>query len=127
MGMAVFEKIRAMLETLTPFEVRVSETQVALRRAKGFAYVWLPGRYLARPHAPVVLSIALDRKIDSPRFKQVVQPPTGPWMHHLEVQGIEELDDEVAGWLAEAAERAGGAPGRSSLAVARPRPRATRQ
>ena len=127
LGLAVYGKVRAVIESFGPFEVRVSKSQVAFRRARGFAYIWLPGRYLARPNAPVVLSIAVDRKIDSPRFKQVVQPPTGPWMHHLEVQGIEELDDEVAGWLAEAAEGAGGTSGRSSLAVARPGPRTAHQ
>jgi len=28
-------------------------------------------------------------------------------MHHLEVAGPDDIDDEVAGWLREAAERAG--------------------
>jgi len=28
-------------------------------------------------------------------------------MHHLEIQNLEDLDDEVAGWLREAADRAG--------------------
>ena len=127
LGLAVYEKVRSTLETLVPFDVRITKSQVAFRRAKGFAYIWLPGRYLAKPSAPVVLSFAVDRRIDSPRFKQIVHPPTGPWMHHLELRGIDEVDDDVVRWLLEAAERAGESAGRSALAVTGPGPRAAHE
>ena len=29
------------------------------------------------------------------------------WIHHLEIGSLSDLDDEVAGWLHEAADRAG--------------------
>jgi Domain of unknown function (DUF5655) len=54
-----------------------------------------------------VLSIAMDRPIVSDRFKEVVQPAPGTWMHHLEVRDPGEIDDEVATWLRDAADRAG--------------------
>jgi hypothetical protein len=54
----------------------------------------------------VVLSVALGRRDASPRFKEVVQPSPTHWMHHLEVDGPDDIDDEVVAWLAEAAERA---------------------
>jgi hypothetical protein len=54
----------------------------------------------------VVLSIALGRHDDSPRFKEVVHPAAAHWMHHLEVNDVRELDDEVGGSLREAADRA---------------------
>jgi hypothetical protein len=53
-----------------------------------------------------VLSIALGRHDPSTRFKQVVHPAPAHWMHHLELHDADEVDDEVAGWLREAAERA---------------------
>jgi hypothetical protein len=34
-------------------------------------------------------------------------PARAPWMHHLEVHGVTDIDDEVADRLQEAAERAG--------------------
>ncbi|MQA07525.1 MAG: hypothetical protein GEU98_03050 [Pseudonocardiaceae bacterium] len=90
-----------------PFEVRVSKSQVAFRRKRGFAYLWLPGQYLAKPAVDVVLSIALGRHDESERFKEVVHPAPAHWMHHLELRDAGDLDDEVAGWLREAADRAG--------------------
>jgi hypothetical protein len=82
--------------------IRLTATQVAFRHRIGFAWLWLPGRWLAHPDAEVVLSIGLRERIDSPRWKQVVTPYPGRWMHHLEVRDPAELDAEIAGWLATA-------------------------
>jgi hypothetical protein len=102
----VFDEVRSILEGLGPVEVRTSKSQVAFRRKRGFAYLWMRGRYLRKPGAEVVLSIALGRHDPSTRFKQVVHPAPAHWMHHLELHDADEVDDEVAGWLREAAERA---------------------
>jgi hypothetical protein len=107
LGLAVFKRVRAITESLGPVDVRVSKSQVAFRRRRGFAYLWLPGMYLARPDAAVVLSVAVRHQIESPRWKQVVEPSPGQWMHHLEITDVSELDEEVSGWLREAAESAG--------------------
>jgi hypothetical protein len=103
---AVFERVRSVLETTGDCSVRVTRSQVAFRRRRNFAYLWLPGQYLARPTADVVLTIALGRADPSPRWKRVVHPGGRHWIHHLEIQEPSEIDDEVAGWLREAAGRA---------------------
>jgi hypothetical protein len=54
-----------------------------------------------------VLSIALDHELRSARLKQVVNPAPGHWVHHLEVHDVADVDDEVTGWLHEAAAQAG--------------------
>jgi hypothetical protein len=54
-----------------------------------------------------VLSLGLPTCLDSPRFKEVVEPTPGRWMHHLEVPDPAVLDAEVAGWLAAAYDAAG--------------------
>ena len=87
-------------------EVRVTKSQVAFRARRGFAYVWWPGRYV-RSDVPAVLSIALSRRLESPRFKSVVNPRPGLWMHHLELHSEDDLDAEVAGWLRQAWDDAG--------------------
>lgn len=79
---------------------------MAFREKRGFAYVWWPGRYLDSA-VPAVLSIALPRRIDSARFKEIANPAPGVWMHHLELHEEAELDAEVAGWLREARAAAG--------------------
>ena len=90
----------------TKFTGRTSKSQIAFRRTRGFAYLWLPGRYLTNPDAEVVLSIALGRHDRSARFKEVAHPTARHWMHHLELHDPDEIDDEVLDWLREAAERA---------------------
>ncbi len=55
--------------------------------------------YLDRPQAEVVLSIALDRELTSPRIKEISHPGRGVWQHHLEVRNSADLDGEVREWL----------------------------
>ena len=107
LGWSAYERVSSLLRALGDFEVRVSKSQVAFRRSRGFAYLWLPGRYLAHPQAPVVLSFALGREDRSARFKQVSHPSPKHWMHHVEIHDPDDLDDEVATWLREAYDRAG--------------------
>ena len=56
----VLARVRAFLEEHGPVEERVTRSQVAFRRRHGFAWIWLPGRYLHGPQADCVLSVALD-------------------------------------------------------------------
>jgi hypothetical protein len=102
--------LRAVLDLadgLGDVEIRTSRSQVALRRRRGFACLWRPGQYLARPATEIVLSVVLDRHDDSTRWKEVAHPAPTSWMHHLEVADPAEIDDEVARWLREAADLAG--------------------
>ncbi len=100
-------RVRTILDAAGPYTIRTTRSQVAFRRARGFAYLWDPGRYLRRPTADVVLTIALGRHDRSPRFKEVVHPSARHWIHHLEIHDPDEVDREVAAWLQEAWERAG--------------------
>jgi hypothetical protein len=105
-ALAAYGRVAAIVREFGPGDVVASRTQVAFRRRRGFAYLWVPGRWLRRPSADVVLSLALDRPIDSPRFKQVVHPAPTVWMHHLELRGPDDIDAEVAAWLRAAWEAA---------------------
>ncbi len=101
-GAAVFGWTSGVVAGLGPAVVRLTRTQVAFRHRIGFAWLWLPGTWLTHPDAQVVLSLGLRQHLSSPRWKQVVEPHPGRWMHHLEVRDPRELDDEVAGWVAAA-------------------------
>ena len=103
-ALPVYTRVRELLTPAEPYDVRVTKSQVAFRRRRGFAYVWLPGMYVDSD--VVVVSLALARRVDSDRFKQVVQPRPNLWMHHLEVHRLDDLDDEVGDWLCEAADAA---------------------
>ena len=105
-ALAIYKEAERMAAGLGPYEVRVGKSQISFRRRRGFAYLWRPGIYVRSP-VPLVLSLALPRNLGSPRFKQVVHPSAGVWMHHLEVADAAELDAEVSGWLQEAYAAAG--------------------
>ena len=106
-GRAVFAAVEELLSGLPDVEVRTTRSQIAFRRRRGFAYLWMPGMYLRHPRTEVVLSLAMDREIRSPRFAEVVHPAPRTWQHHLDVRDAGDLDDEVARWLREAYDRAG--------------------
>ncbi|MDO8308132.1 MAG: hypothetical protein Q7V58_07225 [Actinomycetota bacterium] len=80
-GVDAFTRVRTALMASHPdVTVRVSRSQVAFRRRRGFAFLWSPGQYLHGPAAPVV---------------------------HLEMASADDIDDEVTTWLKLAADEAG--------------------
>lgn len=105
-ALAIYEAAERMAAGLGPHEVRVGKSQISFRRRRGFAYLWRPGVYV-KSSVPLVLSLALPRHLDSPRFKQVVHPSSRAWMHHLELPDSAELDAEVRAWMQEAYGAAG--------------------
>ena len=102
----VFDALSVVIDSLGEVKRRVTKSQVAFVRRSAFAWAWVPGRYLRGVRAPLVLSLALRRRDESPRWKQIVEPAPGRFMHHLELHAEAELDDEVRRWLREAWEAA---------------------
>lgn len=103
---ALFDAVCAAVLSIGAAEVRVTDSQVAFRRQRSFAWTWLPGQYLSGAVAPLVLTIDLDRFDTSPRWKEVAEPTLNHFMHHLEVRSVDDLDDGVIGCLREAWEKA---------------------
>lgn len=95
------------LGTLGPTQVRVTKSQVALRRISAFAWVWMPGKYLRGRTAPLVLTICLPSRDVSPRWKEIVEPAKGRHIHHLELFAASDIDREVLEWLRAAWDAAG--------------------
>lgn len=104
---AVTARVGEIVDGFGGVSIRTTKSQVAFRRRRGFAFVWRPGQYLAKPDAEAVLSIALGREDRSTRWKEVAHPSPREWIHHLEVGSPDELDDLVVEWLREASDRAG--------------------
>ena len=99
---AIFDAVLAAVTAVGPADVRVTRSQVAFRRRTGFAYVWMPDRYLRPGDVPLVLTIGLRRRDDSSRWKSVVEPAPGRFTHHLELRSVAEVDEQVSDWLREA-------------------------
>jgi hypothetical protein len=95
----LFESLRTAVDAVGKTEIRVTKSQVAFRRRRAFAWVWMPGMYLHGKHAPLVLTIALRHKDPSPHWKQIVEPRPGCFTHHLELRSTADIDDKVRSWL----------------------------
>jgi hypothetical protein len=98
----LFDAVRSTILSIGEAEVRVTKSQIAFRRQRSFAWVWLPGQYLAGAVAPLVLTVDLDRFDTSPRWKEVAEPTLNHFMHHLELRSTAGLDDGVLECLREA-------------------------
>jgi len=110
----MFDAVHLLVGSLGPVEIRVSKSQIAFVSGRAFAWAWLPGRYLKQGDVPLVLSLALERRDASPRWKEVVEPVPGHFMHHLELRDDSQLDDQVRAWLREAREAAQRSPRRQA-------------
>lgn len=100
----IFDVLVLSVDALGPFNISVTKSQIAFKRAKAFAWAWVPGKYLHGKHAPLVLSMAFAKPDESPRWKQIVQVAPGRFIHHLELFPEPDIDDEVRGWLRRARE-----------------------
>jgi hypothetical protein len=98
----LFDALRHTIADLPSVYMAVSKSQIAFKRRRTFAWAWIADRYLRGRHAPLVLSVAFHYRDPSPRWKEIVEPAPGRFMHHLELQSPDDLDQEVTQWLWEA-------------------------
>ena len=98
----VFQTLRAAVDEIGPFDLRVSRSQVAFRRRVNFALAWIPDAYLGGGHASLVLTVSFRHRDRSARWKQIVEPQPGRFTHHLELRSPADIDDEVRRWLRQA-------------------------
>ena len=104
-ALPLYLRLRELLQSCEPVEIAVKKTQISLIRRRMFGAVsFTPVRRAKdRPAAWLTLTIGLGHRLDSPRIDAAVEPYPGRWTHHLMIGSAEELDEEVLGWLREAA------------------------
>jgi hypothetical protein len=103
---AFFAVLQQAIATIGATDLHVTKSQVAFRRTRALAWAWIPGMNLRGDTAPLVLSVALRRRDASPRWKEIVEPAPGRFMHHLALYSPTEIDGDVLRWLQEAWEQA---------------------
>jgi len=99
---AVFEAVQDAVQSIGLTEVRVSRGQIGFRRDRPFVFAWIPDIYFGRTDIALVLTIALPRHVDSPKWSQIVEASPGHFMHHLALRKPRDVDAEVVEWLREA-------------------------
>lgn len=86
-------------------KVKVQKTQIAFSNRYNFAFVsFMPVRKAEeRPEVYIVVTFGLGYRLESPRIDVAVEPYPGRWTHHVLVSGTGDIDDELMGWVKEAA------------------------
>jgi hypothetical protein len=97
-----FDAVRELIDSIGPMEMRISKSQIAFWRHKAAARVWIPARYLQKNCAPLVLTLCFDQRAESPRWKEIVEPAPGRYVHHLEIWSLDDIDGQVREWLQQA-------------------------
>lgn len=95
----LYEVVAREASALGKMSIRVTKSQIAFRRHRNFAVVWMPGQYLKGSTAPLVLTFSFPWRDTSPRWKEVVQPAPGRFTHHLELYRLADIDEQVRAWL----------------------------
>jgi hypothetical protein len=103
----LFHAVQKAIDAAGSTRTRVTKSQVSFLRRTAFAWVWMPRMYLGHRAAPLVVTLALRRRDRSPRWKEVVEPRPGRFVHHLELQRSRDVDAEVRAWIQEAWDQAG--------------------
>lgn len=85
--------------------VHVQKSQLSFYGRHLFAAASLPlRRKKSWPEHCLVVTVGLNRRLDSPRVAVAVEPYPGRWTHHILVSEPEQLDEELLAWLREAYE-----------------------
>ncbi len=95
----LFDAVSVEIARFGKVSIRVTRSQIAFRRKKNVAVVWMPSKYLKAPVAPLVLTLSFAKRDDSPRWKQITQVSPTRFTHHLELHRVEDINSQVKGWL----------------------------
>lgn len=94
-----------VLEAVEDVQVKVQSSQISFYNRHMFSCVsFLRGRRKKElPDPYVVVTFGLGRRLRCDRIAAAVEPYPGRWTHHVVVSSVEEIDDELMGWIREAA------------------------
>lgn len=96
---------KRILTEIDSVTVRVQKTQISFSNKYNFAFVsFLPARKAkARPETYITVTFGLQYKKESPRIDAASEPYPNRWTHHMLISSEDEIDNELMGWLKEAA------------------------
>jgi hypothetical protein len=95
-ALALYERFIALAGQCGPFSYRVTKTSITLKGTRrGFAGVLPRGGGL---HG----YFDLTRQVSDPRITSCAAYTKRLYVHHFKITALDELDEQFAGWLAEA-------------------------
>ena len=92
----LYDAFLALAERFGPVTVNVNKTRISFQGRVRFAGI------SGLRREGLVCGVWLKRRIESPRFTRVEVFPRDDHVYQFRLRHVEELDDEVAGWIEEA-------------------------
>jgi len=93
--LAIFERLVELAERNGPVTVLPEKTRIAFQVRMSFAAFVLRRRWVDG-------HVVLARRLEHPRFRRVETFSPRNHLHQFRLERLEEVDEEVAAWLAEA-------------------------
>ena len=106
-ALPLYERLEGLiLEQIPDVKIKGSKTQISFSNKRSFAFVsFNPCRKAKeRPNVWITVTFGLSYRKDSLRIDVATEPYPNRWTHHILVGSEEEIDDELMGWIREAAE-----------------------
>ncbi|MCI8356675.1 MAG: hypothetical protein HFI51_00800 [Lachnospiraceae bacterium] len=99
-----------VLKEIGNVRITVRKSQISFYNKHLFACVSFMGVRKKKdcPAAWIVVTLGLNRRLDSSRIEAVSEPYPNRWTHHLLLSDVKELDEELLSWIKEAAAFADG-------------------
>ena len=104
--LALYEALEARIfSEVGNVRLKVSKSQISFYNRHLFACVsFLRAKRKAElPAHYIVLTLGLDRPLESPRVAVATEPYPNRWTYHFVLSRKEEIDDELMDWVKQAA------------------------
>ena len=106
-ALPIYERLEERILTrISDVKIKVAKTQITFANKRGFAFVSFNPCRIAkdRPAVWMTVTFGLGYRKESPRIDVAAQPYPGRWPHHVMVGTPDEIDEELLGWIQEAAD-----------------------
>ena len=86
-------------------KIMVSKTQISFSLTYGYVFVSFDPCKKAAERPPIWLTVTfgLGYRKTSSRIAVATEPYPNRWTHHIMISSVEDIDDELLGWIREAA------------------------
>lgn len=106
-ALPMYERLEERILSQIPnVRIKAAKTQITFANKRGFAFASFNPcrRAKERPEVWMTVTFGLGYHKESPRIDAAVEVYPGRWTHHVMVGSPDEIDEELLGWIREAAE-----------------------
>ena len=106
-ALPLYEKLEErIVSEIDNVRIKVQKSRISFYNKHLFACVSF-ARLRKKKDCPedyIVVTFGLEHKAESPRIDIATEPYPNRWTHHLLISKPDEIDEELLGWIKEAAE-----------------------